>query len=46
MLVLGKDVNKAIALGEKTPNIRMMSYKELIINARNQIEWLLKELNH
>lgn len=46
VLVLGKDVNKAIALGEKTPNIRMMSYKELIINARNQIEWLLKELNH
>lgn len=45
VLVLGKDVNKGIVRGQKTPNIRMMSYKELIINARNQIEWLLRELN-
>lgn len=44
ILVIGKKVNPKISVQQTQPNLKLMSFTELILNARNELEWLLNNL--
>jgi hypothetical protein len=46
VLVLGKDIdtNIAVQYNRDAGDVKLMSYKNLIGNAKAQLDWLIKEL--
>ncbi len=44
ILVIGKRINPKISVQQTQPNLKLMSFTELILNARTELEWLLNNL--
>lgn len=44
IILLGGSVNRVISSQNEREDVKFMTYRELISNARTQLDWLLKEL--
>ncbi len=44
IIVVGKSITPTISPQNTQNNLRLMSYDEIILNARNELEWLISNL--
>ncbi len=46
IMVIGGKVNSTISSYNERPDVKLLSYMEIISNARTELNWLLEELQH